>query len=104
MPCKRYVSCSKKKTKKKRKLKQVRESCRKLALQIIDIYVGGAHHTIFATGRLLPSYATAPRSHPWAKERVRYCYTILTKTGMCRHVFFVKRKNIKFLKSYMLAS
>jgi hypothetical protein len=39
-------------------MKQVHGNCRKLALERENIYVQGAHHTIFATGPLVPSYAT----------------------------------------------
>jgi hypothetical protein len=59
MPCKKYLSGSKKNEKKKPK--QVCGSCRKLALQIKIVFGwgGGGHHTIFAMDPLIPSYATA---------------------------------------------
>jgi hypothetical protein len=59
--CENYISCSEKQ-KKNPKEKQLRETCRKLALQLKKIYIcvggGGAHHTIFTTGPLVPTYAT----------------------------------------------
>jgi hypothetical protein len=64
------------KSKKEKKLKQVRKSCRKFAIQLKITYFQGAHHTILATGTLIPSYANVYtnirlgwdlRAH-WTKE------------------------------------
>jgi len=49
VPCKKHFSG--------KKIKQMRGSCRKIALQIKNI-CRGAHHKIFATGPLVHCYAT----------------------------------------------
>jgi hypothetical protein len=53
-----YLS-STEKQQQKRKFKQVHESCRKLALQIENMKLGGGggHHKIFTTGPIVPTYA-----------------------------------------------
>jgi hypothetical protein len=51
MPCKSILAVVKK------KLKQVRGTCQKLAPQIKNIYVGGTSYK-FCHGPIVPSYAT----------------------------------------------
>jgi hypothetical protein len=72
MPCKRYVRCSKKKT-KKMKLKQVRESCRKLALQIIYIYMLGGPITQFLPRAV--SFLVTPLLRGHIRGRRNVCWS-----------------------------
>jgi hypothetical protein len=68
------------------KLKQVYGSCRKLALQLRKKHVG-AHDTIFATGPLVPRYAT--ESHIFKMSHTVFTYHV------CLHPVVSLDKNVK---------